>query len=556
MSQESPGDSNCSLDEPPPLVELRVREVSSNRLSFEVANHSGVRGQVKVVGTSFGDKQVVRTDAVVADLKIGETSFVVLSPKALRLAKRTMIRGGRVQFTVHARFEDGRLETAAGPELYYALDQKGVARLSASPDLLNNAYLTSDGVQLNQRAGNSLKATDMLNVALESAGADPFGDDGSPGEMDHEGPGQPAPLIPHQSVTKTLCFNIVTQFTDAGIGEDTYRSADPSARQAIGNRIRIGTTTIHPLSSGALATLGCKTATFPTGTLSYRLYSNGTVAGRYVDAYDEDLNSGFFDGTIAVSSSTATQTFTLDPTARVQPLFNIYQAAALAVRNHPGIGTGGLNLRHAGGSSFFSSSTKVVTIKADGSSSSVRKFTIGHEVGHWLLDDSGARRAADSSLNDSYCPTATGSTDNNSLEHQSGAFDEGFATFVGMDAFNHHDELDGFARHELDNIDAQNETPGLPIAVAETLCDDTPPSNPSRLTGKGNETDWVRVLWNLHTDTPQRPTMNGLLEWFIDSNRAKPWTRSNIHSSLNWGAVGKPWVGSWDNLRSAHGVDH
>ena len=105
-----------------------------------------------------------------------------------------------------------------------------------------------------------------------------------------------------------------------------------------------------------------------------------------------------------------------------------------------------------------------------------------------------------------------------SKELQSCAMEEGFGSFYAADAFNDHGQTDCMFRIALTTINCESESFAHPLALMETRC-------PQPFAGFGNETDWMRTFWDLHTDLATDPSMNEILRWIRDANNATAWTK-------------------------------
>jgi hypothetical protein len=165
------------------------------------------------------------------------------------------------------------------------------------------------------------------------------------------------------------------------------------------------------------------------------------------------------------------------------------------------------------------------------------KFIVAHEIGHFVMD-----QRTDFSLGG----CGTDSHSSITKETQRCALTEGFANFYSAAAFNSTEESDCWYRA----VDCESSQPTeRPTRVMENTL-------PTPFAGFGNETDWLRTLWDMRTDGV---TMSSMLDWIDTANDAgTSWSDINVYRLLNIraNAIGGSLDSNWDDYKTFNGIDH
>lgn len=541
-----PGEMAETACPPPPPRRLKVElvDIMGQTVHLRLTNESTQHASVRVSGVSYGDRQQKETDLLSISVPAGTADDARFPIPHEAIGRRRSITGGTVHLVVQAQFDDGYDETSPSTPLYVS-QARGKTRLSETPDIFGEdavpgaekakqrALLRAEAAlppahKARQRA---LEDAPDVQLALSSptlSAPDDPARDTLPGALEN---GEEDTVIGHQLVPTSVCFKIVTEFTDSGAGEDTWTTSTPYARKAIGNKVRIwhpgrGEVEYNLATSGSGK--GCLWDNFyQNHNYFYVIHAEGRVQGHTIAAGDEWGPVASMSGIFGTSASSHPK-LTIDPANDPSNAnynrrgFNMYMAAARAMKVHDGIGSGSVHLlwRNFGNLSFYSWSDKKIRIVGD---AYLNKFVISHEVGHWIMDSMGlggdeVSYSYNYSNPDNNC-TLSGTHSLESQEYQSTALSEGFASFYGADAFNSHNETNCFGLYGTNCENGSRE-----------MQDHCPPS--TSWPGRGNEMDWTRAFWDLHTENP-KPSMDDIVRWMRDSHYlGLPWSLGNVHHSL------------------------
>lgn len=347
------------------------------------------------------------------------------------------------------------------------------------------------------------------------------------------------PIVTHAVVTKQLCFEY-PGFFDVGAGEDFFTEGVPYPRAARGLTIALGG------NYYVLDNYGCIVLAVTTGNRTIKIYPAGTVRGVEFEVKDRPQGDIVLEHsfTANITSSTETQTIPFDtldtPKAAA---FNAAQAVGYILDRQWSSGPATLtvivSVSTGERSDYLSASNtiRLLTGKEYG------KFTIGHEMGHWAMDQ----------LSD--FPLGGGLHGALTIETQRTALSEGFGNFFAAMAFNGTTQSGCF-------YGSKNCDEGL---TSGGSCSDSTQSwssvmehcySSSQWPGHSNETDWSRVFWNLRA--PNGVGSPTILSWLDTANDSTAWTDANVYSLLDAraDAIGGTLNSRWDANKAVNGVTH
>jgi hypothetical protein len=364
-----------------------------------------------------------------------------------------------------------------------------------------------------------------------------------------------------------LCVRVLTTYADAGRGEDYWTDKNPTFRPIRGADIKVfhdGTSFTSRLGDGLD---GSKAACLDVSghgiaaneLLTLELYTTGEVNGHALRVETESTGNRamasttiFYDGT--------DDPIDLTPGVSSYNRFNIYMAATYAMFRHGGTGNASLTIKADAsiGTQIHKSSNIIFVNPAN----TQQKFSVAHEVGHFVSRDSGAFFGVTVDPCDDYrtndgtaCDSASHAL--KSKEHARCAALEGFADFYAADVFNDHAETECWASvGGSATIDCQDGNADFPKRYMERFCASPIPG--TSLAGFGVEIDWMRVFWGVHTRGSDDPSMNDMLRWMASGDDDKAWTQTNVYNLLHAAALraGGSLLQNWNVLKSEHGVDH
>ncbi len=242
-------------------------------------------------------------------------------------------------------------------------------------------------------------------------------------------------------------------------------------------------------------------------------------------------------------------------------VFRVYNAAAWALTRHHGGMAGNdytLTLNAPNGSRYNRVGDQHVEIA---SSHTDNKFVIAHELGHrmWHLKapDNYTEDACDDAA-DPVCPATGGSHSMGSKELAQCAHNEGLANFFSAmvwnyDGWNQGCKMKYWKPFDYNRDGVAESSPIIDCDVGSSylkaMC------TPS-YTFWGTEFDWMRVLWNIRTDSSfgAPPNFTYMLTWM---DNADPWNRLNTYQKLDDEAyeIGGPLWSLWSFYDHVMGIN-
>jgi hypothetical protein len=379
-----------------------------------------------------------------------------------------------------------------------------------------------------------------------------------------------ATLIYSSSVyaaTYRICLNWKVFTDDSGNGEDNYSSGD--LWRARGNRYEVlpasGSDSV--IASGYTSvSSGCFDLTAAASQFRIKMYLEAKL-GANKDVKITTHREGSFAPLVTeivtgTLSSTSTNYLASGTSDRIN-IMGIAQYVAHSWLSTSTSGVGNIHIRlrdeacpeSDGNSSCASWEDDIVYIKQAGVR---RKFNIGHEMGHMLYmkyrNDSYVFNCARNE-GGSKCEskdTSHGSHAIHTKELASCALAEGFAHFVAVDAFNHHDEEDGifyYYKSLYDPlIDVESGPTGGASRFLETQCSGVD-------TNFGVELDWLRAFWAYHTDgVGLRPTHEEIFKHVSDTHDDPDFSSVHIHQKMVNNAPNSILLTRWANLGTPYGI--
>lgn len=216
-----------------------------------------------------------------------------------------------------------------------------------------------------------------------------------------------------------------------------------------------------------------------------------------------------------------------------------------------------------------------------------RKFTLIHEMGHIMANKvtEGVANGGDCSGNDvEPCyESGTGSHAFWSREGSRCAFKEAFADFYAADVWNDHNEDNCAFKYYKTNASTTDLGEFIGGAAFDCAGDDgsDPGTTPDDFTnyqgdtqvgyltqcnevnylmhhyyGLGTELDWLRVLWNLHTDGASPPSYTTIVRWIRDCvtqlDDALAFSQLDACADFQGGTLNT----NWDAGKSVHAIDY
>ncbi|MGE0825682.1 MAG: hypothetical protein AB7G75_05830 [Candidatus Binatia bacterium] len=190
------------------------------------------------------------------------------------------------------------------------------------------------------------------------------------------------------------------------------------------------------------------------------------------------------------------------------------------------------------------------------------KTIVSHELGHVLLK---RRLGGVPTINYSYdgpagprCIASATGHRLSSIEFNSAALWEGFAHAYATKVWNDPSEPDAvFPAYSGGIVDMDSGRGSYPERKMETDCTDAGTS-PGGFSGKGNETDWARAFWELHTCDPTGDTSLSRIAGVLDS--AANWSSTNayanVNTAMNATATPAQMRTCWNRVKAENGIDH
>jgi hypothetical protein len=529
--------------------------VGGTPVSLIIHNRRDQDAETSILVTVISEQGVTKRHGVRhASVPAGDTRAVQLTLEDLNLPEAELASAGQVWITADTQFADGEHLAPSADTRYFHRTGREFALYDrkARDEVFNHGNFTQEVSSLSEReALGAIEANPSLTAPLAADVEERTSDDAH-GEVHDERlevlsgllmlaltrPGSES--LPKATISKRYCFELATTYDDIGIGEDYFTAAGATFRPARGIFWRSGGL------SGFADSGGC------TGPITsdvgfeyiFTFESRGNSGGHNITSRDTGATTGVA-AVRALVDGAAVQTVRASPN---DARFNAYVAAAYAANSHAGLGTGSINLVTGSDDNALRGDSIHLT-----TAGTRRKFTIAHEFGHFIQRDSAGDIAPDCSFSSVSCP-ASGSHHVRSKEHASCAFSEGFAWFYSGDVWNSHDQSDCFLRaYGTTTVNCGAGDAAIPTRFMETMCDPTYP-------GRGNETDWMRTFWDLHTDAANevQPTMNQILRWMEDANdHGTAWTRTNSFTLLDAEADRKGGQLNihWDINKTFYGID-
>jgi hypothetical protein len=388
---------------------------------------------------------------------------------------------------------------------------------------------------------------------------------------------------PVDAASLKLCLRVRTELSDVGFGEDYWLAND--YRNLRGARVEIradsgsGPVVFDDYLGDGLGSgdpgLSCTTTMnfawwLPWGSEVNRNYrflvqSHGNVNSNTVRVYDENVDA--YHVIFTYSHTGGEGTFNVDfnpsgisPSGRT--VLRALHVSLYSIWRHAGGMTGKtFNIRAGAisGGTRFSPSLPAVLLST---TNSFRKIVTSHELGHylqWLKSPSAY--GPNVSLYRTDCP-AVGESDGpgankhsmGSMEWQSGAFTEGWSHFYAADVWNNHNQSNcKFQYYKDDNpiIDCESPQTGWPNAFMRNMC-----NNPK--IGYGVEIDWLRQLWDVHTNGSSPPSFTAMMNWIASAAGFWGWDNDNVYEVLDDEALsigGSLWS-NWNSTKDVNGVNY
>lgn len=210
-----------------------------------------------------------------------------------------------------------------------------------------------------------------------------------------------------------------------------------------------------------------------------------------------------------------------------------------------------------------------------------RKFTLIHELGHAIATNitNGAANSGDCSEDDGSAVCSTGDPTDHALwsrETQRCALSEGFADFYSADVWNSHSAKDCAFKYWTTNTNTNSYGNALGGAAFDCAGDDGADTGSSRddftngqvpavvpyldqcigpYSGRATEMDYLRVLWNVHTDGSTPPSFTDIARWIRDS---APFTQNDVYDRLEELADPRndSLEANWDANKGPHHVNN
>lgn len=208
-----------------------------------------------------------------------------------------------------------------------------------------------------------------------------------------------------------------------------------------------------------------------------------------------------------------------------------------------------------------------VVFIGDGLQGRKRKFIISHELGHALgsMRDEYSKVSStgyglDAGVNTTASTCATGDGHKfSSEEWQSAAANEGFAHLYAATVWNNYSQNDcDFHYYKSDDFhprDGVTDTSRVySCESGHKFLDNECYGGGSHTLHSGNEADWLRFWWDLHTDGS---VLFGDISRIWDRANPRSWSDGNVYSRLRSAGVATGISGSyWDFLATYNGVKH
>lgn len=318
--------------------------------------------------------------------------------------------------------------------------------------------------------------------------------------------------------------------------------------------------------------------------LSYDIQSKGSVNSNFIYIRNNSEGNALrtYHGTFSVCSDpiycTALNadvdlTFT-DSNGRYQAMWAAYASSAYALFRHNGGNAGqafSVWVTTSDGNYYSPTDLAVHLMEGD----AYEKFTTVHELGHRMTHlrvGSGPFGYCDGVDNDALCPESAGNHSMGSEELADCAFTEALAHFYAADVWNSHSEFDGNFQYYKEEFGS--DLPAVDLE-APTGADRSMPlvggsapfpapfidqcGSPSSLANHGVEVDWLRVLWDVHTNTNNGtpPSFTTMMDWMHDAWITDyPW--DNAYTELDYESSAYPGSleDNWNAAKIWYSINH
>lgn len=393
--------------------------------------------------------------------------------------------------------------------------------------------------------------------------------------------------------TWTFCMKWVVTSVDSDVGEDYH--VNTTLMNAHGAKVSVDHVNwAVPIETFADEDTGCFTFTASENTgFRVEMSAESRIGGTdniTIKAYNSALNRDFDNvqsWVIFADPGGSGRTITLQNSASV--LSNLIAWPTHVIRTidqdtSPRLsGSHILHVTHepcvVGGSCQVTDDVQIET----GTDAYLKKFLIGHEVGHWLQWSWGAQEDVHYSYSATTPACAYSGVGDHALrseEWSSGAMSEGFVHYLSTLAFNSHGSTNAAFRYykEIDDI-LDGDTPayadladdgwivnveggtGSTISGGPT---DWYDNNCSFTNGTSVELDWLRFFWDYRTNAVTapavRPTHHEIFEHMAFTITEYPWVKDTAYDQLT-AALADTDLGQtqhqtrWSTLAAANGID-
>lgn len=288
------------------------------------------------------------------------------------------------------------------------------------------------------------------------------------------------------------------------------------------------------------ADIGCTPSLPLSSDLSYevRIYAAAEVNGNTTEVNNDDTDQDVYYS-VALNTFTPTASTTIDVRTGVHAAWNIAGVAGWAMSRR----NGGLNgetfvLYTQACPSGGTNCTKAGDVYLNVGDS---KFVNAHELGHALAykANGGVRANASTGLANATCPAQSGSHNFNSLEWQSGAANEGFASYYAAVAWNQTQESDctyvltrQWADWDLDGVNDDADVFSCEgAAPGESDAEDYAGEFCAAASNQGTQLDWMRFFWDL--DNKEGLSTTDIVNMWVDS-LPETWTSTGIGSGAGY----------------------
>lgn len=530
-------------------------------LNLRLTNEAPLGGAARIGVSALSSFAATSTRTLRVDVPASTSVTAAIPATSLHLPMENLDFSGHLKITADIEYPDGS---------------------SASASLVVFFHPTASGWQLYDQATRDDRfAGGLLNetarrLSREATFAGAEG--GSPSGafiQKANGDSTPPPTVGAADSIR-FCIKHTAAYNDNGVGEDYWTTNPASGRQARGAWASVFDATAGLFIFGGY--LGDGVGSGDAGCTSWLLVatanrsyvvsvsSYGQVQGNRVEvrhsengllqsarvAFDHTRGAGTFNVTVPIAGEDP------DPWDPDFSVFNAYQAAAYAIYRHAGGMTGKAYKIYItnSGTSYSSVSGKInVSL-----SSANKKFKTVHEVAHRLVHLKGIENASNPRLApDGVVACQQEGRGNHSMRSEEWvgtAVHEGFAHFYAADVFNNHNEYDcKFKYYKPVNgvgnptVNCESGHTNFPVAFMESTCN-------APFQGHGVELDWLRVFWDVHTDTMAgtRPSFTAMVNWML---KAGAWTRSTAYDVLDARAQSEAndLRSNWNNAKAINGVD-